>query len=218
MLIIIIFAVCISYQGFSQVELLITRNDGKLILGDFKSKTADSLTILASKKEITMSYNEIKRVQTFGVHFLQDAYTNELSGNSKAIEFDKFASYRAWLVFISARYINSHIFLLFKFKWNIESDPEEWPVINDNDTILLILSNGALLNLYVNNTYVLHSFEFYNFGYIPLDESNIRQLVNSPIRTMTLKGRKSSISDKYLIMRQLFAIFDEDLQWRYILN
>jgi hypothetical protein len=71
------------------------------------------------------------------------------------------------------------------------------------------------LDLALTNSYILSGYNFYNFGYIKLNRKEIVQLINLPIKYTLYRGKKNKVDDQYLIMRQLYVIFDEGIQWRY---
>ncbi|MFO7614466.1 MAG: hypothetical protein R6W71_07495 [Bacteroidales bacterium] len=203
-------------NAFSQVELLIRKNDGGYILGEYISKTSDNLIIKSSKKEMSLNFNEIRKVQTLDVHFLQDAYTNELSKKYKILEYDKIGSFNKWGVFISAREIENEIIILFKYVWSHQDALTDWPVIEDDNILKCILMDGSEINLSFKESYILRGHRFYNFGYVKLNEKEIAQFIHSPVNKIIYDGNDFKSINKYLIMRQLFAIFDENMGWRYL--
>lgn len=207
----------ISFNGFTQVELFITKTDGDVLLGTFVEKSLDSLTVTSNKKTMTFSFSAISKIQTMGVHFLQDAYNKELSQNSVILEYDNLGSFEGWGIYLSARPVESNVIILFKFKWLVHNaEVPFWNVITDNDTLILNTVDGSKINLKLTNSYILKGYEFYNFGFLILQESEITHLINSPVKSIIYRGENCRIKDEYAIMRQLLAIFDDGIKWRYL--
>ena len=204
-----------TINSISQVHLLITKKEGGSIMGELTKKTADSFFIINTydKEEITLSYSEINKIQTMGVHFIKDGYTNELSNNTKILEYDKFGRYKDWNIYLSTRLVNSKIFLLFKFKWISEDKVSNWPVIKENELITIKLSDGSILNLKITDSYILEGICFYNFGYVTLNEEELKQLLNSPIDKIEYRDSNCRVGDDFVIMRHLYAIIEEDFPW-----
>jgi hypothetical protein len=213
---IICLVLSVALNVFSQIELIVYPKTGEPFFADYQSKTADSLTLKQYRKVMNICIKDIYKVQTLGVHFIQDAYDNKLSNNAKVLEFDKVGKHEGWSIFLSTRLNDTNLILLFKFKRDAGGSEIDTHIItSDKDTITLKLADGNDFNFKLTNNYVLPGYYLYNFGYIILSKIEIDHLLNSPVKEVIYRGFDYRLEDEYVFMRQLFAIYDENFQWRY---
>lgn len=198
---------------YGQVNQLVYLENGQNSKVEYVGQTEDTYQVIQTSEKqkgiIKLDKNEIRKIQTLGIHFQKDEYDDFLSNNNKKIEFQKLCHNSSYGVYISGRKINDTIVLLIKLKFG--KTRKTGPLglsIYDGDGITFILESGESITLSLSNTYLLEGYGLYNFGYAIPNNQQFFQLLNSPIEKVYIEDQKCNMNDKYCIMRHLLALMD----------